>query len=152
MPRDSRRGRVLAHRPRVWIRDVLYPKQTFVWPNFVLPQTCTSPLSVDCSTLQISPQWAIACFKPMYHRLRAMYGDYEVIVNELLHRLVPQCSIPPQRGAEIEFQRRVMQATAALMNREGIPIQYPPQARFPRPITASTITQPWLRALLTGWF
>jgi len=133
--------------------DVLYPRQAFVWPNFVLPQTCTSPLSRDCSTLQISPQWAIACFKPTYHRLRATYGqNYEAIVEALLHQLVPQCSSPPQRGAEIELRRRVMLAVAVFMNREGIPVHYPPQARFPRPPSAATITQPWLRALLTGWF
>jgi hypothetical protein len=151
--RDGRRSRVLQHRPKVWFRGVLYPKQTFVWPNFVLPQACTSPLSRDCSTLQISAQWAIACFKPTYHRLRSMYGfNYEAIVNAIVQQLVPQCSMPPQRGAELELHRRISLAVAALMNREGVPVQYPSTARYPRPQQAATITQPWLRALLTGWF
>lgn len=149
----ERRIRVIKSYPKVWNKLVLYPRQTFVWPRYVLPTGCPPPLSSDCSTLNITPQWAIACFKPRYHKLRYQYGtNYEAVVDNLLMQEVPHCALQPKRGAEHELRRRVKLAVAVLMNREGIPVRYPRAARFPRPEQAASISQPWLRALLTGWF
>lgn len=130
-----------------------YPEQDYAWPGFVQRPGCEMPLSVDCTQLQISPQWAIACFKPTYHRLRAMHGDdYHAILDDLIWQEIPACTIGgPATGAEYELYRRLQLAVAALMNTEGIPVRYPPLARFPRPPRAQQISQPWLRALLTGW-
>ncbi len=154
--RDSggRRITVLRQHPKVWDRGAFYPRQAFAWPTFVLPQGCPPPLSRDCAMLKVTPRWAIACFKPTYHRLRMRYGsNYEAIVNALLDQTVPDCNLRlPQRGAEHELHRRIALAVAVLMNREGIPVRYPPEARFPKPDVAASISQPWLRALLTGWF
>jgi hypothetical protein len=104
--------------------------------------------------LQITPRWAVACFKPTYHQLRRYYGDdAQTIVEKLVEAEVPQCrdGQQPMRGAEHELHRRVALAVAILMSLEGIPVQYPSEARFPRPLQAQAISQPWLRALLTGW-
>lgn len=130
-----------------------YPKQKYNWPDFVLRKGCKSPLSADCLKLQMSPQWAIACFKPTYHRLRAIHGDnYEAIVDDLITTEAPGCSFGvPQTGAEHEFYRRIYLAVALLMNHEGVPVRYPPDSHSPRPQKADHISQPWLRALLTGW-
>jgi hypothetical protein len=148
-----RKLRVLRKRPKVWAHGQAYPVQRYMWPRFVLSGGCQSPLSEDCNHLDISPQWAIACFKPTYHRLRKRYGDdYQAIVDAFLETEMPQCQGRPKRGAEHELQRRIALAVAILMNREGSPVRYPPPARFPRPSKAQVISQPWLRALITGWF
>ena len=118
---------------------------------FVLPQGCTPPLTADCAQLQITPRWAIACFKPAYHRLRNYYGNNVEGLIEALMAYESNCGDAPMRGAQHELHRRIVLAVAVLMNREGVPVTYPPTAQFPRPSQADAITQPWLRALLTGW-
>lgn len=130
-----------------------YPEQAYKWPGFVLRKGCTSPISNNCLSLSITPRWAIACFKPTYHRLRQVHGsDFESVVDDLLLREAPGCSLGvPTTGAEHELRRRVQLAVAALMNSEGIVVRYPSQAMFPRPARTQQISQPWLRALLTGW-
>jgi len=150
----GRRIRVLRQKPKMWVKGALYPRQVFIWPVFVLPQGCRPPISSDCSQLQITPRWAVACFKPTYHKMRARYGEnFPAVLQGVLVQVAPDCNTTePQRGAEHELQRRVALAIAVLMNREGIPVRYPPEARFPKPAVAASITQPWLRALLTGWF
>lgn len=151
----GRRITVLKQRPKVWLHGNAYPEQRYRWPLFVLRKGCAAPLSSDCTQLQITPRWAIACFKPTYHQLRRQYGDdYQVIIDELLQVEAPQCddAQQPTRGAEHELRRRIALAIAVLMNREGVPVRYPIAARFPRPANAEAISQPWLRALLTGWF
>lgn len=146
-----RRALVLRKRPKVWLQGDVYPSQRHQWPTFVLATDCPSPLSADRSRLQLSPRWAIACFKPSYHRLRLKHGsDYKSIVDAFLQDNIPLGR--PRRGAEHEFHRRVALAVAVLMNQEGIPVQYPRLSRFPRSSKDDHISQPWLRSLLTGHF
>lgn len=129
-----------------------YPQQKG-WPSFVMAQGCTLPLSEDCLSLRVTPRWAIGCFKPMYHRLREIHGDdYEAIVDDIVQKEIPACNIGgPTTGAEQELYRRLRLATATLMNMEGVAVRYPKAAPFPRPKRAQQISQPWMRALLTGW-
>lgn len=121
-------------------------------PKFVQRRECIAPISDDCMTLQMSAHWALVCFKPRYRELRRVYyDDIETIVDDLLALEVPQCNVGrANTGAEHELRRRVALAVATLMNSEGIPVRYPPKAVYPRPLRATQIGQPWMRALLTG--
>lgn len=114
---------------------------------------CSMPISGDCTQLNITTQWATACFLPTYRKLRAVHGDdFESIYDDLVQKELPTCSLMGvSTGAEYELLRRVALATAVLMNSEGVPVRYPPDPVTPRPARADHITQPWLRAMLTGW-
>lgn len=103
--------------------------------------------------LRLRPRWALYGFLPAYRRARAKFGaDPDAIVEEILFRTAPNCCVgEPSTGAEEELKRRVALAVAALLNSEGVPVEYPPRPPYPRPQLAQQITQPWLRALLTGW-
>lgn len=140
----GRRIVVLRQHPRVWVAGRAYPRQTYRWPLFVLAQGCPSPLSADCTQLQITPRWAVACFKPAYHQLRSYYGnDARTIVEQIVRAAAIHCiDGQPTRGAEYELHRRVGVAVAILMNIEGVPVRYPSTARFPRPLQADAISQP----------
>jgi hypothetical protein len=129
-----------------------YPKQKHRWPSFVFKQGCKSPLSDNCLKVQVTSRWALNCFKPTYHELRRARGDdFEAVVNDLILREIPACTLAGEKtGAEQEIHRRISMAVALLMNSEGIPVPYPASALFPRPARAQQISQPWLRALVTG--
>lgn len=137
---------------RVVPKFLYYPTKS-AWPKFVQRKGCGAPISDDCTTLQLSPRWAVACFKPRYHELRLMYrDDLQTIVDDMLALEAPHCNVgKADTGAEHELRRRVTLAVATLMNGEGVPVRYPPKAMFPRPFRASEIHQPWMRALLTGY-
>jgi hypothetical protein len=122
-------------------------------PHSTVKPRCSLPLSPDCMRLEVTAEWATHCFYPTYQRLRAVYGDdFYAIYDDLIQKELPTCSLKGvATGAEHELLRRVALATALLMNREGVPVRYPPDAITPRPARADHITQPWLRALLTGW-
>lgn len=111
------------------------------------------PISNDCTKIQVTAQWATACFLPTYQKLRAVHGDdYEAIYDDLVQKELPTCSLAGvSTGAEYELLRRVALATAVLMNSEGVPVRYPPDPVTPRPARAGHISTPWLRAMLTGW-
>lgn len=123
------------------------------WPSFVQRRGCSLPISDDCAQLLVTPRWAVACFKPAYHQLRLRHGNnYQAIVDDLMVRELPTCAFDrPSTGAERELRRRIALAVAVLLNSEGVPVRYPPEAVFPRPARANRISQPWMRALLTGW-
>ena len=101
----------------------------------------------------VTPRWAIRCYMPCYYRERTRWGDdYDGVYGDIVHSLVPQASIgKPKNGPEHELLRRIDLATCVLFNQDGIPRRHPPVAPFPRPRAASDYSQPWLRALVTGW-
>ncbi len=143
--------RMVSNGYRVTPKFSYYPEKS-EWPTFVQRKGCQAPISEDCMTLQVSPRWAMACFKPRYYELRLMYrDDLQAIVDDLLALEVPNCNVgKASTGAEHELRRRVTLAVAALMNAEGVPVRYPSKAVFPRPTKALYIKQVWVRALLTG--
>ena len=115
-------------------------------------QNCPPPLSWDCERLQLTTRWAVGCFMPRFYALRERHGfDYRGIVNDLLLQETPHCRMLPSTSAERELQRRVSLAVAILLNREGASVPIPSMPPIPRPVRATPVRQPWLRALLTGW-
>ncbi len=77
-------------------------------------------------------------------------GNAQAISTEIVGELVPPMRIDPTTGPELELRRRVDLAVAVLLNRGGVPTDFPPQPRTPRPEQMPP-GPPWYRALLTGW-
>lgn len=105
------------------------------------------------SELAVTPRWAALRYLPHYFRERRRWGnDYEAVVGDLVHRLLPEAGLArPTSGAELELRRRIHLATAILFACEGTPVYFPPPPRAPRPWTTVRHAQPWMRALMTGW-
>lgn len=123
-----------------------------VQPSWYQPESCPSPLSTDCRTLQPTAMWATSCFLPRFQYLRNVYGeDYESLASALAREEAPACPFPARTGAAVEYERRIRLAVAVLLNADGIPVPYPAGPPTPRPPQADSIQQPWMRALLTGW-
>jgi hypothetical protein len=114
--------------------------------------TCSPPLLGNCTVLNITAQWAMACFIPRYHALQRVYGtDYERLASAIAREEAPDCPFPPTTGAAYEYQRRIHLAVAILLNMQGQAVPLPDPSVSPRPPTANLIALPWMRALLTGW-
>ena len=130
-----------------------YPSYAgYAQPDWYQPETCSPPISDDCSQLQPTARWATSCFLPRFRYLRNVYGDdYERLASALAREEAPWCAFPARSGAAAEYARRIKLAVAVLLNADGIPVRYPPAPPTPRPGDADSIQQPWMRALLTGW-
>lgn len=157
--RHHRRGHGHHYPVYPWYPYSYYPYSyyyptyaTYQQPEWYQPETCSPPISGDCTRLQPTAMWATSCFLPRFRYLRNVYGDdYERLASALAREEAPWCSFPARSGAAAEYQRRVQLAVAVLLNSEGLPVRYPPPPLTPRPGDADTIQQPWMRALLTGW-
>jgi hypothetical protein len=142
------------HYPYPYYYPTYYPYyyEEPVVPQWYGPEGCPTPLSSNCTQLNITPRWAGACFMPRYRYLRNVYGaDAEALASAIAREEAPDCPFPAQSGAAAEYVRRIRLAVAVLLNSEGVPVRYPPPSPGPRPAEAAGIQQPWMRALLTGW-
>ena len=156
--RHEQRDRPRGHFPwyPYYYHPYTYAQPTSVYlvsqPLWYQPETCPSPLADGCTKLQMTARWATSCFMPRFHYLRTIYGDDAVaLASAIAREEAPDCPFPPQSGAAAEYERRVKLAVAVLLNAHGVPVPYPAGLRTPRPPGASSVRQPWMRALLTGW-
>lgn len=118
-----------------------------------LPVSSCPPPPIVAGHLAIDEGWAATCFWPAYADARDQWGNNATaIATTVLLAVMPDAALGvPSTGPEHELRRRIELAVAVLLSAEGTPVRMPRNPPSPRPLRASQIVTPWIRALVTGW-
>lgn len=113
---------------------------------------CADVLQNQCTRLNVTPKWVVACFLPAYAEARMKYDDVDMVVDAIYSNL-SYCLDPatPPTPAALELARRIHLAAALLLRSEGIDARMPMIPAHPPSRSYMPGRQPWIRALLTGW-